>query len=43
MSEQEYLEFIRRFPYDAMGNYSIFRDEKKENSPKTRKENSQNQ
>lgn len=32
MSEKEYLEFIRRFPYDAMGDYSMFRDEEKENT-----------
>ena len=42
MSEKEYLEFIRLFPYDAMGDYSTFREHSKENNPKGTKEIQEN-
>ena len=38
MSEKEYLEFIRLFPYDAMGDYSTFREHAKENNFQNTKE-----
>ena len=28
MTEIEYQEFVRRCPYDAMGDYSMFRNSK---------------
>ena len=31
MTEIEYQEFVRRCPYDAMGDYSMFRKQQTEN------------
>lgn len=31
MTEIEYQEFVRRCPYDAMGDYSMFRKQQAEN------------
>ena len=31
MTEIEYQEFVRHCPYDAMGDYSMFRKEQTEN------------
>lgn len=35
MSREEYLEFIRHQPYDAMGDFSFLLDEKSDSSENT--------
>ena len=34
MTEIEYLEYVRSCPYDAMGDFSVFKDRSAENDRK---------
>ena len=40
MTEIEYQEFVRRCPYDAMGDYSMFRKQQTENKSEDAHSNS---
>lgn len=43
MTEIEYQEFVRRCPYDAMGDYSMFRKQQTENKSECIQCKSQNE